>query len=90
MSNTIDILCVGGPSNARMINMDRAHATTYIEFPLAVDETGNLLRYTRRKWMHPDTQKLYWIAARADDILTDEQIIVEITMANFQPAWDLN
>jgi hypothetical protein len=86
MSNAIDILCVGGPANGKMVCMQKAAATTYIEFPILPDDT----RYTRRKWKHPLNEKMYHIASRDTDVVTDEQIIVEIVMANFTPAWDLN
>jgi hypothetical protein len=87
MSNAIDILVVGGPANGKQICMQREHQVPLLGF---VAEGVGEVTYTRRKWLHPTTGKLYHIAARDEDAVTDEQIIVEITMANFGPAWDLN
>jgi len=88
MSNTIDVLCVGGPANGRVVNMPRP-GTTYIEFPLIVDG-GGLATYTRRTWEDELTGKLYHVATRDEDAVTDEQVIIEIVLALFNPAWDLN
>jgi hypothetical protein len=62
---------------------------SFIEFPLAADG-GGLLTYTRNAWEDPLTGKRYHIAARPDDAVTDEQIIIEVVLALFNPAWDLN
>lgn len=83
MSNAIDILCVGGPANGRMVCMHKKHLTTYIEFP-------GVTRYTRRQWEHPLTGKMFHIATIEGDDTTDDDIVFEVTMTNFTPAWDLN
>lgn len=86
MSNAIDIMCVGGPANGRMVCMQKNMLTTYIDFPVV----GGVVTYTRHKWEHPITGKLFHIATRDGDDVTDDDIVFEVTMGNFTPAWDLN
>lgn len=88
MTNAIDVLVIGGPADGKMVCMPRP-ASTYIEFPYTLPD-DSLLRYTRRKWTDPNTGKVYHIATRDEDMVTDEQIAWTITIANFQPGWDLN
>jgi len=85
MSNAIDIMCVGGPANGRMVNIPKP-APTFIDFPVA----GGITTYTRTTWTHTLTGKLFHIATRAEDEVTDDDIVFEVTMGNFTPAWDLN
>lgn len=87
MSNAIDILIVVGPANGKMVCMDRRWLTTYIEYP--VSGVQGLVKYTRRKWPNPETGKIYHIATRDEDNVTDMEVITEIVMRNFQPAWDV-
>jgi hypothetical protein len=85
MSNAIDILIVGGPADGRMVCMQRKQLSTFVEFPTA--EEG-LATYARGKYAY--NGKLYHIATREEDALTNEQIDFAIVMNNHQPAWDLN
>lgn len=89
MSNAVDVLAVTGAANGRQVCIQRDRITGFIDFPLVANGrmTGSV-SYPVIKWQHPASGKWYWIAA--PNFATNEEIIAEILVANFQPAWDLN
>jgi hypothetical protein len=84
MSNTIDVLCVGGPANGRVFNTPRVGKLVTL-----VEGAGDVT-YTRQAWTDPLTGAKYHIATRVEDGVNDDQIVIEIVLALFNPAWDLN
>lgn len=90
MTNAVDVLAVGGPANGRMwcVNKVGGKMASYVEV-ISIGEQAGVLQYPLRKWQHPVTQRWYWIATREVDQVTDADIVWEITVNNFQPAWDL-
>jgi hypothetical protein len=89
MTNATDILAVGGPANGRMwcLNRNAQGFPTKVEV-LSIDPAG-MVTYVPRKWWDEVNQRWYWIATWSGDEPDNNRVWWEITVNNFQPAWDL-
>lgn len=87
MTNSTDILLVGGAANGMMVCINRTKPAPI--YPVSVAGVGTV-NYIKRAWTHPDTGNNYWVAFE-DGVLppTDDDVRFEIVRAGFQPAWDL-
>ena len=75
MTNTVDILCVGGPLDSVMFHARK---------PTTINGT-----YVTNEWRDPDTEEGYWIATNPEYPVDDVTIKFAIAAANFTPAWNL-
>ena len=91
MSNSIDVLCVGGPKDGVVICMPRP-AARFIDCP-SIDGGVPVGVYTYERIQHARDGFYYHIAIPATEGAedpTDEDINAAIDAFGFTPGWDIN
>lgn len=91
MSNSIDVLCVGGPKDGVVICIPRP-AAKFIEFPaLSGDVPPGV--YTYERVQHDRDGYYYHVAlpyGEGTEEVGDEDINAAIDAYGFTPGWDIN